>query len=426
MRGYLTTLLFVPATLAVGWSALDAQTAGRERPVDPELRKKLELKLPKGLPQGLPQPKKKGWPQPRHPDLESLGLPQADPDLLPQANRQTLLERMLDRLQRMQRTFEPDVVVNSLDALIREQDNECPLFTESCRERDELKAVRALIAAGSAGARDCNAAAKAFDPFLDKLNPPETVARQFDMACLGSIEPRLVDGRPETPLPRPAVLDAGGAVAGRQGALTAIGLIEVAGVPFCGALLRNDRTLVTARHCHTMALQQFAEGKATVRPLSGGRGPWKVVGTPIDTPSGPAESVQADWIRLRIDTTDAIGAADVRMVADVPRRSVTLVGHFAPFHHASGPPPAGEGWRRGLRFPRAGLCVVVTASARCVQLACQTVKGFSGTPLFQVDPARPDQPLHVVGLISRPQQQSAGCGLDGRQYTLAVPAAAIR
>jgi hypothetical protein len=416
VRGIILFIAFVSATLLVAWTGIGAQTTGLTLDSDGGVPK--ELQLPKDLrwPKGLPLPKGLDGGRPQFPelDLEQMPFPEGG----------TLIEHALNRLKIRQRTFEPAQAINSLNVQILDFDRRCATQPAACRHRDELQTVQAIIRQGARDAPGCDAAADAFKLHLDDLLPPEAIARAFDLACLGSLLQRASASGPE-PL-RPSILGTGGAPGGPQGALTVIGLIEVKGVPFCGALLRNDRTLATARHCYHDIYPYLPAGEVTVRPLSGSGGPWKIGLEPVDAAPESDETVEGDWIRLRIETADAIGAAEVTMVAQPPIGPVTLVGHFAPYRHASGPIAIPSEWRRGLRFPRAGLCVTVSSSPRCVQIACQTVKGFSGTPIFQVDPARPDAPLHVVGLVSRPQQLAAGCGMDGVFYTLAVPARAIR
>ena len=426
MRRLIALLACVVATLMVAWSGVDAQAVGSAQESETGLPKQLqlpkELQLPKGV--QLPGPDAplddRGW-RPWQITLLDPPNPFLDPRLL---DENLTLAKALEKLKLIQRIHEPERALVSLQAEILDLDLRCPTDPAACTRRGELRVVEAILEIGNNAAPDCDPAAKAFQPHHESPTPPAAEARAFDLACMGSVLPRQLATAPE-PAP-PAIMQVGGGAGAAQGALTAIGLIEARGIPFCGALLRNDRTFVTARHCYHALYNRLQDGTVTIRPVSGKGGPWRVARAVVAAPISTTDSVENDWIRLRIDTTDEIGAAEVTMVPAPKAGAVTLIGHFAPYRHASGSVETDNEWRRALRFPRDGMCVAVTASPRCVRLLCQTVKGFSGTPVFQVDPARPDAPLHVVGLISRPQQISSGCGIAPAFYTLAVPASAIR
>lgn len=265
----------------------------------------------------------------------------------------------------------------------------------------------------------CSGATAAFLRSYPGPSAPD-VAAAYDIACLGSVEPR---GQ-EAPFLRdglPAELAALSSPHGK----TPIALLEVAGKPFCGALLRNDRTLVTARHCIDDAQAAWDAGLLTIRPIDGRGGPWKVAPGILQPEGAVTASVGDDWAVLRIETTDAIEATPVSLKSALGPGPVSIVGYFK--QHAAvgyGPGQSPAEWKRGLRWPRPGFCQIQEVRANCLRLLCQTVEGFSGAPIFDATTPTPT----VVGFISRPASSSTGrCGSTQiASITLAASAAVIR
>src|SRR5690606_7459243 len=77
-----------------------------------------------------------------------------------------------------------------------------------------------------------------------------------------------------------------------------------------------------------------------------------------------------------------------------------------------------------LRFPRIGLCEAVRQSPGCIQMICQTIKTFSGAPVFRAD--SPSNAPEVIGFISGTEAEHANCrALALERSTLAVSATQI-
>lgn len=170
----------------------------------------------------------------------------------------------------------------------------------------------------------------------------------------------------------------------------------------------------------------FAQGTVTVRAASGGRAPWKLAAEPVSQPEGHSDAVKDDWVVLRVVTTDAILARETVLQRLAKLDEVTLLGHYAYFpevDYAPGTPQ--ENWRRGLRYPKAGLCQAIKVIGYCLQVACQTVRGFSGAPIFVKSADGSNDPLQVVGFVSQPDQDAGQCNgfeLYGSSYAVSADA----
>lgn len=333
----------------------------------------------------------------------------------------TPLEEIRRRRDWIQMPSSPSIGVGVLDAELPKAEERCRLNPGSCSEAKRLQVALASMKAGQGASPKCSAAATAYlSAYIKGDEPPKAVKVDYDMACLGSFEPRqrpegfAVDAAPAIFIAKPG---------GAPGAMTAVGLLELNGQPICGVLLRNDKTFVTARHCFDGATAiDWRAGRLKVRPVDGRGGPWAIETTFRANGSGPA--VKEDWAVVGLSTGDAIGAAATQFAADLPAGDATLIGYFSD-HAASnyGPGKSTEDWRQGLRWPRAGLCQVYRQVGDCLQLICQTVRGFSGTPVFAS--TAEDQPLVVLGFISRPAASTtAACGAPQPFVTLAAAARA--
>ena len=80
---------------------------------------------------------------------------------------------------------------------------------------------------------------------------------------------------------------------------------------------------------------------------------------------------------------------------------------------------------KSLRFPRDGLCNTLEVSSGCIHLACQTLPGFSGTPVFR-SAYEYGKPLAVVGFLSQEKTSESGCETRHKSGTFAVSALSIK
>lgn len=291
--------------------------------------------------------------------------------------------------------------------------------TGECGQIPELTKVANDLRLANTTYPGCSAAVSNYLTYYPRRPVPAAVQRTYDQACLAASVPRealLAD-------PYPTLLTA--AAPGQASALRSIGLLEADGKIFCGALLRNDRTIVTARHCFDgRGGAYLAAGAVTVRPIDGRGAAWTLATTIQKQGAGGGKLTKDDWAVVAIDTTAAIGAADLPLASPAKPGAATVVGYFTG-HTATPPPPGGaDGWQRGVRWPKPGLCQVIQIKPGCLQLACQTVEGFSGAPIFSLAPGQ-SKPT-VIGFVSRPATVNAGvCSTSASSITLAASAEGI-
>lgn len=369
----------------------------------------------------IPAPRQ-GQPRYELPKPSTPGMP-ADVDWFPHKDGETPLAAWIRKNQQVQQPSQPQVIATTLVARAAALSLSCtPLNQLPCRQRDALLAAAAGLRAGVAAADDCEAAAKAFSPHYRDADPPEATARQYDLACLGSIQLRRNGAGVEaTAAPPPIIAD--GLRYPAQGVLAMIGILERDGIPICGSLIRPDRTVVTARHCYDKNRSAFDAQSVTVRPASGTAGPWSVAGV-RSKPSVDSDAAADDWIVLAIGSAPGF-AAPASTFAPMPLAGeVTVLGHFAHYKAVGYQDDTLPGWRKGLRYPRMGLCQSVQPVRGCLQIACQTVRGFSGAPVF-LPAAGADGRPQVVGFISQDYSAQANCPPALIGATLAVAAGQI-
>jgi hypothetical protein len=196
------------------------------------------------------------------------------------------------------------------------------------------------------------------------------------------------------------------------------------GEPFCGAWIRRDRTLVTAQHCFQGRGRAALRARAvTVQPLDGS-GPWPV--SEIIDQGDDTEAVRDDWAIARIETPSEIDVAPAVLKPMTIPIAATVIGYFrqqaAVTYEKIDSEPL---WRRGVRWPRPGLCVAVADRNGCLQLHCQTVTGFSGAPIFRE--TAPGEQLEILGFVSGPGvKPETGCPPAASGMTMAASSGAIQ
>lgn len=291
--------------------------------------------------------------------------------------------------------------------------------TGECGQIPDLTKVANDLRSANTAYPNCSAAVSSYLTYYPRRPVPPLIQRTYDQACLAASVPRealLAD-------PYPTLLTT--AAPGQVSALRSIGLLEAGGKIFCGALLRNDRTIVTARHCFDgRGGAYLAAGQVTVHPIDGRGEAWTLAATIQKQGADGGKLTKDDWAIVAIDTTAAIGAADLSLASPSKLGAATVVGYFT--GHTATPPPPGSanGWQRGVRWPKPGLCQVIQIKPGCLQMACQTVEGFSGAPIFSLAPGQ-SKPT-VIGFVSRPATVNAGaCSTSASSITLAASAEGI-
>lgn len=275
-----------------------------------------------------------------------------------------------------------------------------------CADPDSLECLRAnglssaadRLRQAAAQSPTCEQAANLFRDAYASAKPSSEVARAYDLACLGSFVPRK--DAPAASL-RPTILNDADQPGGM---LSAVGLLERDGKIICAGLVRPDHSFLTARHC----IEGAPAKGLTVRPALGQApsvavmvrkaAPWTKIG------------VAADWAVLQLPAGAPIAAAPTNLVALDQTAEVTVVAAY-PYADATDYEQAAPMPRRALRFPQAGMCQALLSFGGCLQLACQTVRGFSGAPIFSR--RKPDGSYDVVGFVSGSDGSDSYC--DGTE-----------
>lgn len=244
----------------------------------------------------------------------------------------------------------------------------------------------------------CDSAAARYLPAYASGTPAREIARDFDLSCLGSFALRKSGNLAEVPQPRPSLLADAEASGGLLGA---IGLLEFDGTTICAGLLRQGGRFLTARHC----LDGVPVSRLSVRAAMGTNAPWRVKVTRQGDPDNPGAA--ADWIELELGGPGLPDPPRTNLVRLTQPSAVTLVASYPQFADTDYANPSEPLPRRALRFPLDRTCQALVAQAGCLQIACESVRGFSGAPIFSN--RRADGSFDVVGLISGNNGNSIGC-----------------
>lgn len=280
-----------------------------------------------------------------------------------------------------------------------------------CRFVSALRGSAGRLAGAAAAAPECERAAVRFGEHYRQLLVPTDIARDFDIACLGSFAPRLADAGSV----RPEVLKNAEA----DGMLDVVGLLEVNGAIICAGLLRPDRKFVTARHC--------IEGSAGV-PLKVRLASNRLPAMNVQVRRHPSWSelgVPADWAVLDLEPGPALPIPTSRLTSLTLPTKVSLIGTYR-YAQPDVYAPGSVSFERDLRFPRDGFCEAIDELSGCLQLACQTVRGFSGAPI--ITSRGSDGSIEVIGFLSHSEGDAAACrkGVMVSNSTFAVSATQIQ
>jgi len=351
-----------------------------------------------------------GLPRPQDWQIPNL-FPQFDTDDNDSPN--LFIEQLRKRLEKFTRPIGPETASQNLITEINKLRPACRTsLTSPCAFLNSLQGSADRLAVAAAAAPDCELASARFgEVYTRGRDVWSEAARAFDMACLGSFAPRQGDGVGT----RPEVLTN----AETDGTLDVVGLLEANGEIICAGLLRPDRKFITARHC--------IEGRGSiplkVRFASKAHPVMNVQGRPQHLPWSEL-GVKADWAVLELEPGPPLPIPASRLTRLRQPRAVSLVGFFRyvqPDVYA----PGSVSFERDLRFPRDGFCEAIDVLSGCLQLACQTVPGFSGTPIIASRGA--DGSVEVIGFLSRSEGNDSQCrsSIDIRNSTFAVSASVV-
>lgn len=277
---------------------------------------------------------------------------------------------------------------------------------------------------------ECDRAAHDYNTFVRPSDSTASHSRKFeiglryDINCLAGMHARL--GPNLTLVERselPSNLRA-------SGVLQAIGFLRDDEGFFCSGLIRPGNRFLTAKHCFVGRKADFQFGFISFQRAADPERTYN-----IQLPGGTSDEAIAaisdvvgvvdDWIELEIVSDTDLAAPSVSFAEPQLFAPITVFGPYRA-------PPASEALESvdfknptlALRWPRPGFCYAIKDHEQCVSLMCQTVGGFSGSPVFNLaTPA--GSPLEVIGIISGAAAYKTAvkqCDSKSRFDTAAVPA----
>lgn len=329
------------------------------------------------------------------------------PDLNLLQERQVVDLRSLRN--QVQQTVGPNTAGNVIEMKVKAELSACT--DERCKalvmaSYPDYSSLVAKLRGASGG---CDAAASRYADAagaIDSNTATQTDLLEFEAAA------RLVDNACMTApwdAQAPAVARTGGGEAG-QGALKATGLLQVDGLgdPFCGGVFLSPSEVQTALHCFGRAdtYQALKQGRVTIRQADSATAPaWKVTAQTLDpsVTSGAGFDVSRDFLRLRL-TLPATGVPKLT-VRKPSGLEPAFVAGFMLGHDKLRKPAVSDTkwaatpeWWKGLRWAKPDGCVVVDSDDNCFRMLCETVRGFSGAPVFATK-ASPAEPLVLFGIV---------------------------
>ena len=192
--------------------------------------------------------------------------------------------------------------------------------------------------------------------------------------------------------------------------MSAIGVLSFHEKPFCSGLFIADGLFVTAQHCYRSGgLSVRQAGSNEIRTLDrvdsnalpGVPNDWAV----FRVTGGAPLVVQATEFSPPGDSTDVypVGLSLVAASRNAPLADITQT----------------------IRAPRDNMCPILFEIEGCLHLACQTMPGFSGAPVFLGRAASEQGVPKVVGLLSGGSDGGSCKGPTVPRVTFAVPVSRI-
>lgn len=193
--------------------------------------------------------------------------------------------------------------------------------------------------------------------------------------------------------------------------LSSVGILFIGTTPHCSGLLTSDGRFITARHC--IGIGPYGNLRVRQANTNAVRGVRR-----IDQNTAPG--VPGDWAVFALLDAPFAGVRDYSVGVPKPGDAAYPVGMSLVSVHRLAPL---TDVAAVIRTPRDGKCRVVVPANDCLQLACQTLQGFSGSPIFSI-PSAGGEPV-LVGLLSGGRNERCETPHLPRA-TFAVPQALVR
>lgn len=288
------------------------------------------------------------------------------------------------------------------------------LSAYSCKQKEAYSASANRLDQWSRHFSNCADAASAFRKDYAEGSPSVQVAIAWDENCLASFETRRSD------LPRsPDAPSAHETLAGANQArlISAVGILEADSKTRCSGLLKAPNYFITSKHCLRNADPEGFRVSASNGAFMGRQARQIFRTTPGDA------GVPGDWVVLVVEGITEHPIAETKLVQLGEPRSANVLGWY-PYNESTEYVNSSPSQLSRLRYQHFGMCEAIQSSFGCLEIVCQTVRGFSGAPIFVgVD----DQGVfEVVGLISGSDGNDAECPTSSNLPTSTLATSAER
>lgn len=288
----------------------------------------------------------------------------------------------------------------------------------------------------------CDSAAKSYLKYRSECSdacPPDgpQITKEFDAACLSSYVPWKRENGQYLADAEPNVFRTGGSSEGVKGVVDAVVLIQEKTDEgwrhLCGGLLLSGNRVLTALHCFQNSYDEESlnEQRLHVRLIrEAGNKSYLLLPTRIEP---LAQKPADDFIVLSFASPKILPAPKIVFREPASPEPAVVLGYFHDFdtQRVLQDSRTGAGVSRvdsaqqGLRWPKDGLCHVTSTVGGCVRSICQTIEGYSGSPMFGTSSSS-DAPLEVFGIVSIQDHQSSQCGPTDQITTLLSAARGVK